>query len=319
MLAKLSFWTLAVALLPALTAGCTTSTTAQSTFPKQSWTDKLASGFKSGTGKMAGLGAGQSEIESESILAPKKKPSPGPYVALAELQERQGKVAAAEAQLQRALDIDPNHLGALLAYAHLEDRQRNFQAALRYYNRALKKHGKDASVHNDMGLCYHRHGKFDEATRSLSKAIELDPGSKLYRANLAAVLVDQGKPSEALAQLIHAHGAPVGHYNLAYLLMQKKETAAALHHFREAARLDPTFGEAQQWVAQLAPQDQRTMPAVAQQPVTMVARREPQAPYAPGSIANGAPASPYPNTGAPASGQAGMSHPPASPSTGVYR
>lgn len=312
----MSFWMLAGALLPALVAGCTT-TTAQSTFPKKSWTEKVTSSFKSGTSKVAGMVAPRSDIESESILAPKKKPSPGPYVALAELQEQQGNIAAAETQLQRALDIDPNHLGALLAYAHLEDRQRNFQAALRYYNRALKKHGKDASVHNDMGLCYHRHSRFDDAATSLSKAIELDPSSKLYRANLAAVLVDQGKPSEALAQLVHAHGEPVGHYNLGYLLMQKKETAAALHHFRAAARLDPTFGEASQWVAQLAPPDQRTVPIAAQQPVTMVARREPHAPYAPGSIANGGPTSPYPSTAAPMTSQDGMNRLPASPN--VYR
>ncbi len=294
----------AVALLAALTAGCTSTTSSTQFSPKQSWTDKLASGFKSGTSKLAAMSAPDDGIERENILAPKKKPSPGPYVALGELQERQGDIAAAEAQLQKALAIDPNYLPALLAYAHLEDRQRNFQAALRHYNRALKKHDKNASVHNDMGLCFHRHNKLNDAAKSLSKAVELDPDSKLYRANLAAVYVDQGKKSEALDQLVHAHGQPVGHYNLAYLLMQKKETAAALHHFKEAARLDPTFGEARQWVAQLQPPVNQFSPALPQQPPVMVARREPATPYAPGSIATGGAQSPYPNTVAPASGAA---------------
>ncbi len=321
---KLPFWIATVALLPALAAGCTSTISSNQFAPKQSWTDKLASGFKSSAGKLAAMGTPDDGIERENILAPKKKPSPGPYVALAELQERQGDIAAAESQLQKALAIDPNYLDGLLAYAHLEDRQRNFQAALRYYNRALKKHGKNASVHNDMGLCFHRHNKLNDAAKSLSKAVELDPDSKLYRANLAAVYVDQGKTAEALEQLVHAHGQPVGHYNLAYLLMQKKETAAALHHFREAARLDPTFGEARQWVAQLAPPTNQYTPAVAQQPVAMVARREPHPQYAPGSIAAGGAASPYPNTQAagnsyPATGQAGTSRLPSSNGPTIYR
>jgi Tfp pilus assembly protein PilF len=319
---KLSFWIAAAALVPALAAGCTsTAVQSNSTFPKQSWTDKVSSGFKSGASKMAAMVAPKSDEKSESIFAPKKKPSPGPYVALAELQEQQGNIASAEVQLKKALSIDPNHLGALLAYAHLEDRQRNFQAAERYYQRALKKHGKNASVHNDMGLCYHRHNKLFEANQSLSKAVELDPDSKLYRANLAAVLVDQGKNSEALEQLVQAHGQPVGHYNLGYLLMQKKDTASALQHFQEAARLDPTFNEARQWVAQLGAPQQRGVPIVTQQPATMVARREP---YAPGSIATGG-QMPYPAANGQASGAsypvapAGTNSAPTPGTPGVYR
>jgi tetratricopeptide (TPR) repeat protein len=323
---KLPFGIAAVALFAALTAGCTSTTSSTQFSPKQSWTDKLASGFKSGSSKLAAMGTPDDHIERENILAPKKKPSPGPYVALGELQERQGDVAAAEAQFQKALAIDPNYLPAMLAYAHLEDRQRNFQAALRFYNRALKKHHDNASVHNDMGLCLHRHNKLNDAAKSLSEAVERDPDSKLYRANLAAVYVDQGKTSEALEQLVHAHGQPVGHYNLAYLLMQKKETTAALHHFKEAARLDPTFGEARQWVAQLAPPVNQFSPAVPQQPAVMVARREPSAPYAPGSIVAGGARSPYPNTVAPTAGgtypetgQAGTSRLPGSNGPTIYR
>ena len=60
----------------------------------------------------------------------------------------------------------------------------------------MKKHSKDASVHNDLGLCYHRRGMLPEATKALQKAVELKPDSKLYRNNLAAVYVDQGKNKE---------------------------------------------------------------------------------------------------------------------------
>ena len=164
-----------------------------------------------------------------------------------------------------------------------------------YYKRALKKHSKDATVHNDMGLCYHRRGMLNDANKALTTAVELEPHKKLYRDNLAAVLVDQGKTEDALAQLTKAHGEPVGNYNLAYLLVQKHDNAQALHHFQRAAQLDPTLTAAHHWIAQLSPGSA----PVATRPVAMVAQRQPNpgypptadappqrstTPYAPGSI-----------------------------------
>ncbi|MGE0693275.1 MAG: tetratricopeptide repeat protein [Pirellulales bacterium] len=259
-----------------------------STFREQTWTQKMGAGFKSGTSKIAALVKPKPDPAMEAELQPDKKPGPGVYVALAEMQESQGNVAEAEVQLRKALSLDPNHLGALLAYAHLEDRQRNFQAAMRYYNKALKKHGKDASVHNDMGLCYHRHSKLPEAAKALGTAVDLEPDKKLYRANLAAVLVDQGNTAAALTHLIEANGEPVGHYNLAYLLMQKGDKATALQHFQQAAQIDPTFAEAQHWVAQLSRPAAPYPPIANGQPAALMASRTPPVPYTPGSTAQGA-------------------------------
>ena len=277
-----------VFLIPVLAAGCVTSTKAPTISEPETWSSKMTSGFKNSTQKLAEMVTPKPEPAVDNVLHPDKKPGPGVYVAMAELQERLGNVEQAEAQLRKALSLDRNHLGALLAYAHLEDRQRNFQAAERYYKRALKKHSKNAQVYNDMGLCYHRHARLPDAARALSKAVELEPNEKLYRANLAAVLVDQGLDAQALAQLQAAHGQPVGHYNLAYLLVQKQKRDAALYHFRRAAELDPTFSEARQWVAQLSPMPQHVGPAPMHPaygpPAAALAQRNPQAPYAPGSI-----------------------------------
>ncbi len=288
----------AVAFGAALSVGCTT-TTVQPTFSPQpkSWTEKLSAGIKNGPAKLASaFGPKESVSSIGNVFDPKKKPSPTIHVAWAEVQERAGNIEQAETQLREALAIDPNHVGALLAYAHLEDRQRNFQAALKYYDKALKKHSKDANVHNDLGLCCHRHNKLNKAATALGNAVQLEPYQKLYRDNLAAVLVDQGKTPEALAQLIEAHGQPVGHYNLGYLLVQKRDTPAALHHFRRAAQLDPSFGEARQWIAQLS--RPAGPPVATRAPVAMLAQRQqPGAGYAPGSIVPAGTASQYPPDG----------------------
>src|SRR5262249_5095535 len=153
-------------------------------------------------------------------------------VAIAEVNEHAGEYDVAETQYKKALDIDANNLEALLGYARLEDRRHNFDAAMKLYQRAMKKHSRDASVHNDMGLCYQHHEKLPEAAKSLQRAVELSPDRKLYRNNLAAIYVEQGKSTEALSQLTVAHGEAVANYNLAFLLMKKQNNAAALVHFR---------------------------------------------------------------------------------------
>ncbi len=221
----------------ALTAGC--ASTIKPPNQPQSWTDKVGSSFKSGTDKFAAAIAPKPKAAAETELQPDKKPGPGVYVAMAEMQEQNGNNEEAETLLRKALSMDQNHLGALLAYAHLEDRQKNFEAATRYYQKAARKHPKDASVQNDMGLCFHRHGRLDDAAKALKKATELESHKKLYHDNLAAVLVDQGKTEEALRELSIAHGEAVGNYNLGYLLAQKHDSAARCDIFSEQCRPIP--------------------------------------------------------------------------------
>jgi tetratricopeptide (TPR) repeat protein len=190
---------------------------------------------------------------SDPTPPPSGKPGPGVFVAMAQMSERGENFDEAEAQYKKALDIDPNHMNALLGYAHLEDRRNNLEAATKLYQKAAKKYPKEASLHNDLGLCYHRRGMLPDATKSLRRAVELRGDNKLYRNNLAAVYVEQGKTKEALSQLTAAHGEAVGNYNLAYLLTQKQNNAEALVYFRKAAEKDPSFVGAQQWISKLAP------------------------------------------------------------------
>ena len=92
------------------------------------------------------------------------------------------------------------------------------------------------------------------------------------------MLVDQDKPTDALVQLTTAHGEAIGNYNLAYLLVQKKNRPAALAHFRKAAEKDPTLTAAVDWVATLEngprPAAQPSYPAPqTSQPPAMMAQR----------------------------------------------
>jgi tetratricopeptide (TPR) repeat protein len=124
-----------------------------------------------------------------------------------------------------------------------------------------------------MGLCYQHHDMLPQAVKSLQRAVELSGDHKLYRNNLAAVYVDQGKTKEALAQLTIAHGEAVGHYNLAFLLVKKQDNAAALAHFRKAAEMDPALAAAQQWIAKLSSPDGKTDPQSVQVAIVETAQR----------------------------------------------
>jgi tetratricopeptide (TPR) repeat protein len=237
--------------LPVLCGGCA-STTVNPSQQQQSFVGKLSSSVKSGTSKMVAAVSPKQQTLPAPVASPNGKPGPNVFVAVARMHESTGRFDEAEANYRKALELKPYHLDALIGYARLEDRRSNFEAATRLYQKAMRKYPKEASVHNDLGLCYHRRGRLPEATRELKRAVDLEDDNKLYRNNLAAVYVEQGKNDDALAQLTAAHGQSVGHYNLAYLLMQKQDRAGALHHFQMAAQQDRNLVAAHQWVAKLS-------------------------------------------------------------------
>jgi hypothetical protein len=252
---KRLFYSLAFAAsLPVLSAGCASMTSVEpATAPPSLW-DKVTTGVKGGSKSITAMFTPKPAWSHGETAEPdNNKMGPNVYVAGAQMSEQSGNLEGAEAQYKKALEIDPNHLGALLGYARLEDRQNHFDSANKLFAKAMKRHPKEASVRNDMGLCYQHHGKLPEAVRSLQEAVELQPQKKLYRDNLATVLVEQNKTAEALKQLTAAHGEAVGNYNLAYLLTQRHDNVAALQYFRKAAEKDPSLTAAQQWVATLSP------------------------------------------------------------------
>ncbi len=238
--------------LPALAGGCATTTTKPPGIHQPAWYEKLGTSIKDGSTKMVAALTPKTTTKPATNDPPSGDGGPAVFVAVAQIHQRDGNFDEAEVQYQKALELDANYLPALVGYARLEDHRHNFEAATRLYQRAMKKHSREATVHNDLGLCYHRRGMLPEAAKALARAAELNPESKLYRNNLAAVYVDQGKYKEALRELTMAHGEAVAHYNLGYFLTQKKQPELAKIEFEKAVEKDPKLVPAQQWLARLA-------------------------------------------------------------------
>jgi cytochrome c-type biogenesis protein CcmH/NrfG len=219
----------------------------------KSWTESITSPVKQGFDKLGNALSPKATpvaITDDDPISLKSNAKPGPklYVALARLYEQAGKLNEAEQQYQMALREKPDDLPALLCYAQLKERLDKPNDAMQLYSRAAAMHPKQASVYNHLGLHYARQKRLDEAAATLNQAIQLEPKNPLYRNNMAAVLVDQGKVREAFGHLQAVHGEAAAHYNLGYLLTKKNEPQAALQHFTLALRADPSLTAAQQWM-----------------------------------------------------------------------
>lgn len=154
----------------------------------------------------------------------------------------------------KALEIEPNHLGALVGLGRHFDRQGQVDRATEHFVLATRYYPNDPTAFNDLGLCYARQHRFDEAVQALAHAIELEPDRALYRNNIAMVLVAGGRPDEALAHLTDAHGPAKAHYNLGYLLDKQGQEQAALEQFKLALADDAGMDEARDWIEALSKQ-----------------------------------------------------------------
>lgn len=202
----------------------------------------------------------QPEVSPTDPTSLANNPNIGPdqRIIFAQIAERSGNLRAAADQYQRAIAQDANHLPALLGLARLYDRAQQFEEANRWYREAAHRHPKSPTALNDHALCLMRQDDDKSAVDLMAQAVQLDPKNPKYRNNLATALVRCGRYQEAIVHLAAVHPPAVAHYNMGFLLMQKKETNLARSHFARSVELDPNFAAARQWMAALSqPTNQR--------------------------------------------------------------
>lgn len=167
------------------------------------------------------------------------------------LAESKGNMGAAIEQYTQALATNPEHTPSLISLARLHDRVQDFAKAQRFYRRAIEASPENVVPYNDLGLCLARNGHRQESITVLRQAVALQPDRKLYRNNLATVLVTTGQIDEAWQQLREIHSPAEAHYNLGYLLSKKGHKDEAHRHLTLAIQKDPSLTDAQNLLAQL--------------------------------------------------------------------
>ncbi|MEO8496099.1 MAG: tetratricopeptide repeat protein [Planctomycetota bacterium] len=200
----------------------------------------------------------------------------------AKVYETDGNTAGAMALYQKSLKMSPNDVRAMIGYARLLDREGNFREAERLYHQALDLEPANVVALNDLGMIYARQGMFDSALTALNRAVQLEPTNQRYRNNIAIVLIDAGRPDEAFGHLAVAHGEATAHYNLGYLLTQRKMNGQAVAHLQQALAVNPQMTPARQLLDSLAASALSVQQPAVPQPSHSVMGRPVNASYVPG-------------------------------------
>lgn len=233
-------------------SGATTALGAQKPAAEQ---NMFTAAWSKTTGAVSAAFAGKSASDTPrdalSLDNKSKKLGPEVYVSAARLLENQNKLDQAEEKYQQALKLAPRDVNTLVSLARLQDRQGKPALAVETYGKALQVEPQSSLVHNDLGLCFARQGNVPQSLTHLNQAAKLQPTNPKYRNNLASVLVDAQRIDEAYSHLAAISPPAVAHYNLAYLLQQRGQTAAADQQLQQSLAADPNLAPAAAMLAQL--------------------------------------------------------------------
>ena len=182
------------------------------------------------------------------------------------LCEKPDGLTEAERRLDEALDLDPNHLPAVVTMADILYREEQWDRAERRLNEALRRmRGQPeqaAKLYHRLGEVYEKLGRLDEGYRQLVEADKALPGQLLLRIALGENRFQARRWRDAAAHLegIADHAAAANypeevalalvHGALAELRQKRPERAAALHE--AALRLSPSHPQTLRALADLA-------------------------------------------------------------------
>jgi tetratricopeptide (TPR) repeat protein len=159
-----------------------------------------------------------------------------------------GDYDLAEKYLREALDSAPGLGFARFDLGTTLYLQGRYQEAIGEFNEAATLEPTvQADVRNNLGLCYHALGQFDQALAAYESALEADPGKLDARNNLGVALLALGRYREALDNFQEAAVEEPDAktlFNVGAAQEALGEHASAVASFREATVLDSSYAQA---------------------------------------------------------------------------
>jgi tetratricopeptide (TPR) repeat protein len=104
----------------------------------------------------------------------------------------------AEKNFQQALKLDKNSAEALNNLGFVEQMQKNYGKAIRYYNKALVARPNSATFHYNLGAAYFAKHDFDKATQQYRTAYQLDP-EIFQRVSKVGIMAQSSSPEDRAA------------------------------------------------------------------------------------------------------------------------
>jgi tetratricopeptide (TPR) repeat protein len=127
-----------------------------------------------------------------------------PHVALSLLLAKQGEYGDAQAELQKAIDVQPENADALERVGAQELANENWQKAAEIYSKVLKVYPQDSQGWLGLALALERTDLKQKALNSFRKAAALSPKNSLIHMALALAYESRGRVAEAELELEEA-------------------------------------------------------------------------------------------------------------------
>ncbi len=144
----------------------------------------------------------------------------------------------------QVLEIDKNNKAALRELGTLSMRKRDWEKAVHYFSEDLKKPGTHLphQIYNYLALSYYNMGKHENAEEQWLKALNIKENAAI-RLNLALAYRDRERFDDAMVSLKKALDINPkfvqAHFEMAVLLLKKRENKKASKHFNEVLRNSP--------------------------------------------------------------------------------
>jgi tetratricopeptide (TPR) repeat protein len=180
------------------------------------------------------------ELEGAVKLDPNSKIA---HLALGTLKARQENLDDALREFKEVLRLDPMNMQAHLRAARVLISKKEWDKAEKYAESALRIDPKSPVAHVLLGhICFSRND-LARAKEHLLKALALNPRLVPGRIQMAAVLRNEGKTSEAMAQLNAAiriePDSPVAYQAVGKALLLQRDFGGAREAFEKALTLRP--------------------------------------------------------------------------------
>jgi protein O-mannosyl-transferase len=153
----------------------------------------------------------------------------------------QGKVPAAMANYQMALQLKPDYPEAHNNLGNALMTQGQLPAAIEHFETALQLKPNLSDAWYNLGNALAAQGKLTEAIQHYERALQIRPGLAPAHVNLGSTLSAQGKWADAIQHYERAlqikPGLPVAHVNLAAALAAQGKWTEAIPHLQQAVEL----------------------------------------------------------------------------------
>lgn len=157
--------------------------------------------------------------------------------------------------LERALELDPDHVRSLINVSRVLLELERPEKALPRIERALELDAESAEVWRVAGNVHADLGRSAEAETAYHRSILLDEGDAWALNNLGLLLIREGRFDEALGPLARATelspGLGVAHNNLGVALERTGHISAAARAYRSGAASEPPSQRATASLARL--------------------------------------------------------------------